>query len=61
MTCEFLALTPGRQDVGPNDKGAAHCAFSFTYIASSFPFCVLVTFVHQLDVCFYTTLVLDAF
>lgn len=38
LTCEFLELTTGRQDVGPNDKGAARCAFSFVYIATFFLF-----------------------
>lgn len=38
VTWEFLDLTPGRQDVGPNDKKVALYAFSFVYIATSFPF-----------------------
>ena len=28
LTCEFLELAAGRQDVGPQGKGAAPCAFS---------------------------------
>ena len=42
LTCEFLELAAGRQDVGPKDKGAAPCAFSFSFYPyrhfSSFPF-----------------------
>lgn len=42
LTCEFLELATGRQDVGPKDKGAALCAFRFSFYPycyfSSFPF-----------------------
>lgn len=42
LTCEFLELGAGRQDVGPKDEGTAPCAFSFSFYPycpfSSFPF-----------------------
>lgn len=34
-TCEFQELAAGRLDVGPKDKEAALCAFSFSF----YPYC----------------------